>query len=214
MLPSHGVYSGSSPASFANCNSKEAITTLAQPAADTQSLRQTLDALFLDATPNYSRVFWTTLQITRILHIYGTVLKKQVAADLARKMVFLGGPRQVGKTTLAKQFLKSEAGYLNWDYPEHRQKILQMEFPKQSMLVLDELHKYRKWRNYLKGLYDVKRDQYKILVTGSARLDFYRFGGDSLQGRYHYLRLHPLSAAELQANTPADLKALIELGGF
>ena len=141
-------------------------------------------------------------------------LKKQVAADLARKMVFLGGPRQVGKTTLAKQFLKSEAGYLNWDYPEHRQKILQMEFPKQSMLVLDELHKYRKWRNYLKGLYDVKRDQYKILVTGSARLDFYRFGGDSLHGRYHYLRLHPLSAAELQANTPADLKALIELGGF
>ena len=141
-------------------------------------------------------------------------LKKQVAADLARKMVFLGGPRQVGKTTLAKQFLKSEAGYLNWDYPEHRQKILQMEFPKQSMLVLDELHKYRKWRNYLKGLYDVKRDQYKILVTGSAQLDFYRFGGDSLQGRYHYLRLHPLSAAELQANTPADLKALIELGGF
>ena len=141
-------------------------------------------------------------------------LKKQVAADLARKMVFLGGPRHVGKTTLAKQFLKSEAGYLNWDYPEHRQKILQMEFPKQSMLVLDELHKYRKWRNYLKGLYDVKRDQYKILVTGSARLDFYRFGGDSLQGRYHYLRLHPLSAAELQANTPADLKALIELGGF
>jgi hypothetical protein len=66
MLPSHGVYSASSPASFANCNCKEAITTPAQPAADTQSLRQTLDALFLDATPNYSRVFWTTLQITRI----------------------------------------------------------------------------------------------------------------------------------------------------
>src|ERR1700676_5252778 len=55
-------------------------------------------------------------------------LKKQVAADLARKMVFLGGPRQVDKTTLAKQLLKSEAGYLNWDYPEHRQKILQRIF--------------------------------------------------------------------------------------
>src|SRR5258708_3219873 len=66
MLPSHGVYSASSPASFANCNSKEAITTL-QPAADTQSFRRTLDALFLDATPNYSRVFWTTLPLTRIL---------------------------------------------------------------------------------------------------------------------------------------------------
>ena len=59
---------------------------------------------------------------------------------MARKIVFLGGPRQVGKTTLAKQLLKSEAGYLNWDYPEHRKKMLQMEFPKQSVLVLDELH--------------------------------------------------------------------------
>src|SRR5882757_3702906 len=74
MLPSHGVYSASSPASFANCNSKEAIIALAQPAADTQSANPR--RVFLDATPNYSRVFWITLQITRILHIYGTVPEK------------------------------------------------------------------------------------------------------------------------------------------
>jgi uncharacterized protein len=141
-------------------------------------------------------------------------LKSQVVADLKRKMVFLGGPRQVGKTTLAKSLLRSEAAYLNWDFGEHRQKILRMEFPQQSLLVLDELHKYRKWRNFLKGLYDVKKGQYKILVTGSARLDYYRYGGDSLQGRYHYLRLHPLSAAELNIETMADLKSLLELGGF
>lgn len=141
-------------------------------------------------------------------------LKSQVVADLKRKMVFLGGPRQVGKTTLAKRLLRSQSAYFNWDFGEHREKILAMEFPKQPLLVLDELHKYRKWRNYLKGLYDVKKDQYQILVTGSARLDYYRFGGDSLQGRYHYLRLHPLSAAELRIRTAGDFRNLMALGGF
>jgi uncharacterized protein len=141
-------------------------------------------------------------------------LKPQVVADLKRKMVFMGGPRQVGKTTLAKSLLRNPVAYLNWDFGEHRQKILAMEFPKQPLLVLDELHKYRQWRNYLKGLYDVKKEQYKILVTGSARLDYYRFGGDSLQGRYHYLRLHPLSVAELGIHSKADFKSLLCLGGF
>lgn len=141
-------------------------------------------------------------------------LKNQVIADLKRKMVFLGGPRQVGKTTLAKSLLRSEAGYLNWDFGEHREKILKMEFPNQPLLVFDELHKYRQWRNYLKGMYDVQKDRFKILVTGSARLDYYRYSGDSLQGRYHYLRLHPLSVAELGMKTTRDIEPLIELGGF
>jgi uncharacterized protein len=141
-------------------------------------------------------------------------LKSQVVADLNRKMVFLGGPRQVGKTTLAKGLLRNQAAYLNWDFGEHRQKILEMEFPNLPMLVFDELHKYRKWRNYLKGLYDVKKSRLKILVTGSARLDYYQFGGDSLQGRYHYLRLHPLSVAELGIAKPRDLRTLIAIGGF
>jgi hypothetical protein len=78
-------------------------------------------------------------------------LKKQILADLKRKMVFLGGPRQVGKTTLAKRLLRDESAYFNWDFGEHREKILKMEFPRQPLLVLDELHKYRKWWNYLKG---------------------------------------------------------------
>ena len=141
-------------------------------------------------------------------------LKAQVLKDLQRKMVFLGGPRQVGKTTLAKSLLKSPTAYLNWDFGEHRQKILKMQFPNQPLLVLDELHKYRQWRNYLKGLYDVRKDKLKILVTGSARLDYYRFGGDSLQGRYHYLRLHPLSVAELGISTRTEFRSLLELGGF
>jgi predicted AAA+ superfamily ATPase len=141
-------------------------------------------------------------------------LKKQVLADLKRKMVFLGGPRQVGKTTLARSLLTDDSAYLNWDFAPHRQQILRMELPPQPLLVLDELHKYRKWRNYLKGLYDVGKDRHRILVTGSARLDYYRYGGDSLQGRYHYLRLHPLSVAELGKTNTTSLHDLIALGGF
>ncbi len=141
-------------------------------------------------------------------------LESQIRKDLGRKMVFLGGPRQVGKTTLALQAAGSKEGYLNWDVAEHREKILKRELPPSPLLIFDEIHKYRSWRNYLKGLYDLRRETLKILVTGSARLDLYRFGGDSLQGRYHYLRLHPLSVAELGIHKQSDLKDLMELGGF
>lgn len=139
----------------------------------------------------------------------------QIEQDLNRKMVFVGGPRQVGKTTLAKHLLAPfEQGYLNWDIASHREAILKHELPNTPMWVFDEIHKYKKWRNYLKGIYDEFIGQRKILVTGSARLDYYRRGGDSLQGRYHYLRLLPLSVAELKMMTQEDLMSLYKLGGF
>lgn len=142
-------------------------------------------------------------------------LESQVRQDLKRKMVFVGGARQVGKTTLARQILgRSKAGYLNWDIPDHRESILRQTFPGARLWVFDEIHKYRRWRNYLKGLYDAREAKQQILVTGSARLDYYRFGGDSLQGRYHYLRLHPLSVAELKLASAGDFESLLNLGGF
>jgi len=141
-------------------------------------------------------------------------LSEQVKHDLSQKMVFLGGPRQVGKTTLAKQLLGPNPGYLNWDIPEHREAILKRQFPDSPLWVFDELHKYKTWRNYLKGIYDKVGQERKILVTGSARLDLYRRGGDSLQGRYHYLRLHPLSVAELNIATQSEFEQLLRLGGF
>lgn len=140
-------------------------------------------------------------------------LQSQVEKDLKAKMVFVGGPRQVGKTTLAKALLAGSSGYLNWDVPEHREAILKRELPDAPLWVFDELHKYRSWRNYLKGLYDLHGSARRILVTGSARLDYYRFGGDSLQGRYHYLRLHPLSLGELGGGASA-FSDLLRLGGF
>ncbi len=142
-------------------------------------------------------------------------LTHQIKKDLKKKMVFIGGPRQVGKTTLAHHILgKDKKGYLNWDYAEHRECILKSELPVADLWVFDEIHKYRAWRNYLKGLYDVFGAKQKILVTGSSRLDYYRFAGDSLQGRYHFLRLHPLSVAELKISKSADFDMLLNLSGF
>ncbi len=141
-------------------------------------------------------------------------LRPQIEADLRRKMVFVAGPRQVGKTTLARSLPGARSGYLNWDVARHRERILRGEMPPGNLWILDEIHKYRGWRNLLKGLYDGRPPGQRILVTGSGRLDFYRFGGDSLQGRYHLLRLHPLSAAELDLTTSAELVDLLTLGGF
>lgn len=141
-------------------------------------------------------------------------LAAQVEKDLAKKMVFVAGPRQVGKTTLALNLPGGNAGYLNWDVPADRERILRREYPNSKLWVFDEIHKYRTWRNYLKGLFDGRPRSQRILVTGSARLELYGRGGDSLQGRYHLLRLHPLSVAELGITSTTELRDLMNLGGF
>ncbi|MCP4601271.1 MAG: ATP-binding protein [Proteobacteria bacterium] len=135
-------------------------------------------------------------------------------------MVFVGGPRQVGKTTLAKNVLNacsSEGLYFNWDYDEDRQAILDKKWLNTTpVLVFDELHKFPKWKNWLKGLYDVSSELHRFLITGSARLDVYRRGGDSLMGRYHYWRLHPFTLDEIPRGfTPKEaFKRLMKVGGF
>jgi hypothetical protein len=141
-------------------------------------------------------------------------LASVVRRDLRRKMVLVSGPRQVGKTTLAKRLVGRRPGYLSWDVAEDRERILRRELPPARLLALDEFHKYRGWRNYLKGLYDGRARGQQMLVTGSARLELYRRGGDSLQGRYHLLRLHPFSAAELGLRSARQLAELLNLGGF
>ena len=133
-------------------------------------------------------------------------------------MVFVGGPRQAGKTTLCLQWLSPKSikssAYLHWEDPQARHKIKHQEFPhNQKVLLFDEIHKFKKWRSLMKGLYDTKKYKYKFLVTGSARLDLYRRGGDSLLGRYRYLRLHPLTLKELHFSKKVT-KDLLKLGGF
>jgi predicted AAA+ superfamily ATPase len=141
-----------------------------------------------------------------------------IRKDLKSKMVFLGGPRQVGKTTLAQSLLPRYAdghpAYLNWDFEEHRRRIKNCEWPKsESLIIFDEIHKFKSWRNLIKGFYDSLKNSHQFIVTGSARLDLYRRGGDSLLGRYHYYRLHPFSVPEL-GFTPDATQSLLRFGGF
>ena len=147
-------------------------------------------------------------------------IETAVAEDVRRKMVFIGGPRQSGKTTLAKHMCQKagfdvQTRYLNWDAAEDREYIIRESFPTgPGYLILDEIHKYSRWRQVVKGLFDKRGDELQLMVTGSARLDHYRRGGDSLQGRYHFFRLLPLTCAELGDPTPATIKDLLIFGGF
>ena len=148
-------------------------------------------------------------------------LQSDVAEGLKSKMVFVGGPRQVGKTTFALGFLGRDVdathpAYMNWDHPGVRPRLRRAELPAgEALLLLDEIHKYSRWRNLLKGIYDTEKSRRRIIVTGSARLDYYRKGGDSLAGRYRYFRLHPFSLRELSRRpSRSDLEALLKFGGF
>ncbi|MGA1192540.1 MAG: ATP-binding protein [Bdellovibrionota bacterium] len=147
-------------------------------------------------------------------------LKSFIDRALAKKMVFIGGPRQVGKTTLSLEYLSpkstSNPQYLNWDRQSDQALILKDQLPLSSKtLVLDEIHKYKKWRGLVKGIYDKYHHEHQIIVTGSARLDYYSKGGDSLLGRYRYFRLHPFSLIELNTKpSKGDLDNLLRFGGF
>jgi predicted AAA+ superfamily ATPase len=125
-----------------------------------------------------------------------------------KNMIFLTGPRQAGKTTLARMISDSYANqlYFNWDIPEDQIRLVQnpsfFESVKRRdstapLIILDEIHKYRHWKNYLKGVCDKFHDTYKFLVSGSGRLDIYQKGGDSLAGRYLLFHLWPFTIAEL-----------------
>jgi uncharacterized protein len=137
---------------------------------------------------------------------YYTKVWRELSAE--KSMVFLAGPRQAGKTTLAKQIAGtfSNNHYFNWDIPDH--KILFFENSaffeaidrkdlSTPLIIFDEIHKYKDWKNYLKGIYDQFHDQFKFLVSGSGRLDLYQKGGDSLAGRYFLFHLWPFTIAEL-----------------
>jgi uncharacterized protein len=150
-------------------------------------------------------------------------LTANIAEDLQRRMVFIAGPRQAGKTTLVKSFLKEfkPGTYINYDNPDGRIAFMDRTWQEtDKIIILDEIHKYPRWKNYLKGIYDVEKEYHKFLVTGSTRLDLYRRGQDSMFGRYTLWRLHPFCLAELNSlkidrRSPDErLKLLLIHSGF
>jgi uncharacterized protein len=140
-----------------------------------------------------------------------------------KKMAFVSGPRQVGKTTLARQY-QTQFGqglYLNWDIPNHQKRILTdpLFFEKENrdpenpfLVVLDEIHKYARWKNFLKGSYDQGKDDFRFLITGSGRLELFKKGGDSLLGRYFSVPLFPLGIGELKGKltTLQNFKTMLD----
>lgn len=153
------------------------------------------------------------------------MLKERYLHDLIKEMCFLGpqkmafivGPRQTGKTTLARNFIKerTEGSYYNWDQREFRKTWVQSpqdlvnSFNNADgitpLLVLDEIHKSKLWKRTLKGMYDTMESRVDIVVTGSARLDTYKKGSDSLLGRYFLFHLHPLTLAEISNQSSNSL---------
>lgn len=171
--------------------------------------------------------------------IYDTLINDHLNSD--DEMLFLSGPRQVGKTTVSINLENQYPNftYLNWDNEDHKKILLSGPSDiadyakinhlsnKKSVIAFDEIHKRPDWKNFLKGFFDTYGRQVHILVTGSARLDVYKHGGDSLMGRYFSYRMHPLSVAEClrtelsqhEIAKPSeipndDFEALFKFGGF
>ena len=141
-----------------------------------------------------------------------------------RQMRFITGPRQCGKTTLAKKFLEKQKSpylYYLWDLREvrNRYKSNELFFTEDSppksypqWVCFDEIHKLPKWKNIVKGLFDATAEDYRFIVTGSAKLEIFKKAGDSLSGRYFTFRLGPLSLCEFFAkpnstNDPSKIPA-------
>lgn len=141
-----------------------------------------------------------------------------IVKDLEKRMVLLSGPRQCGKTTLSLGLLERRSGeYLNWDQPKDRKRILSQDWSEDTqLLVLDEIHKKKTWKNFVKGIYDTKPDSLQLLVTGSARLELFQKSGDSMFGRFSPWRLHPFCLAEDPLKLPPQerYQRMLERGGF
>ncbi len=140
-----------------------------------------------------------------------------ILEDLKKKMVFLSGPRQVGKTWLAKSIAENykKPLYLNFDSFDDREIIKKEGWPGATdLIIFDEIHKMDGWKNFIKGVFDKKPEQLHILVTGSARLETFRQGGDSMAGRFFNHRLLPLSYKEVPEKGVDLVDRLTTRGGF
>ncbi|MBT4790520.1 MAG: ATP-binding protein [Halobacteriovoraceae bacterium] len=135
---------------------------------------------------------------------------------LSKKMVLISGPRQVGKTFLTRSFLTNNYVYLNYDDEDDRKIIQDKSWPRDvDLIIFDELHKKDKWKTWLKSIFDKEGINPNIVVTGSARMEVFKKGGDSLAGRHFHVRLHPLSIKEYGKGAKKEIiQKMMMLGSF
>lgn len=174
------------------------------------------------------------------MKIYPRIYSEAIREHFAkyRQMIFLSGPRQVGKTTLVRE---QNPKYISWDREKDRQLILSgadriaekfglgaRMTEDRIIIAFDEIHRYPRWKTFIKGFFDSYERDVKVMATGSARMDVYKRGGDSMMGRYFPYRVHPFSVAEIirpslpdesLIRSPAEIHeedwtALWEHGGF
>ncbi len=182
--------------------------------SSTRNLRDTYE---YDQTNTY-----ITLVLTNVIYVlvWSYVIKRQLVSyiehDLNKKLIFVSGPRQCGKTTLSRQLSCKQVEYYNYDITADRKIILKEQWPiKPGLIIFDEIHKMKKWKSWLKGIWDGKSDVQQFLVTGSARLNWLKKSGDSLAGRFYGYRLHPFSYNEVYTVYKQDtLTELLSRGGF
>ncbi|MEK6706944.1 MAG: AAA family ATPase [Bdellovibrionota bacterium] len=146
-------------------------------------------------------------------------LDKFLCKDMEKMMILLSGARQCGKTTYSKWLINHhDTGvYLNWDQIKDRKKIIQQDWDEDAaIVVLDEIHKKKLWKTFLKGIFDTKKPNMRLLVTGSARMEYFQKSGDSMFGRYRSWRLHPFCMSEdpLHLSLKDRFNRLLERGGF
>lgn len=153
----------------------------------------------------YYQVFWQELQSEKA-------------------MIFMSGPRQVGKTTLAKSFAAAQGSsvYFNYDLPADKVRLadtpsffetVDRTAGQPPLVVLDEIHKFSDWKNYLKGVYDGHADEFLFLITGSGRLDLWTNAGDALAGRFLRFRVFPFTLGELFSSRPRTSDDFSALSG-
>ena len=146
-------------------------------------------------------------------------LSSAIKNDLDEKIVILSGPRQCGKTTLSKSLCSKSFQYLTYDSAEDRKILDKLQWNRDlDLIVFDELHKMKKWKAWIKGIYDKEGVRPRLLITGSARMTQFKKTGDSLAGRHFNYRLHPFDLNELSLKTNAEqteaLENLLAVGGF
>jgi uncharacterized protein len=148
-------------------------------------------------------------------------LEQQVKLQLQEfPAVAILGPRQVGKSTLAKK-LVAESGnsvYLDLEKPADRNKLSDpyayLNKQRNLLVCLDEIQRVPELFPVLRSVIDENEQAGRFLILGSASRDLIRQGPESLAGRLAYQELTPLHVVELQSQALLDLDVLRLRGGF